>query len=144
MQIRVALPSDKLYFKIGEVAGIVGVAAHVLRYWETEFRSLKPQKSSKQQRVYRRRDVETLLRIKHLLYTERFTIAGAKRRLKEDPQSSMAPPSSDSVARASLGRVREAVSELRALLDVETERTAADPAALVAQAGGVTAVADGR
>jgi DNA-binding transcriptional MerR regulator len=73
----------KLYYRIGEVAGIVGVEAHVLRYWETEFRSIRPQKSAKGQRVYTRRDVETLLKVKELLYAHRFTIAGARRKLRE-------------------------------------------------------------
>ncbi|MGB1701222.1 MAG: MerR family transcriptional regulator, partial [Nannocystaceae bacterium] len=67
------LGSDKVFFKIGEVAEIVGVATHVLRYWENEFKSIRPQKSKSQQRVYRRRDVETLLKIKHLLYGEKYT-----------------------------------------------------------------------
>lgn len=74
---------EKLYFRIGEVAGIVGVEPHVLRYWETEFRSIRPQKSAKGQRVYSRRDVETLLKVKELLYSHRFTIAGARRKLRE-------------------------------------------------------------
>ena len=73
----------KLYYRIGEVSQIVGVEPHVLRYWETEFRSIRPQKSRKGQRVYSRRDVDKLLRVKDLLYTHRFTIAGARRRLRE-------------------------------------------------------------
>ena len=73
---------DKLYFRIGEVAGIVGVEPHVLRYWETEFRSIRPEKSRKGQRVYSRRDVDTLLKVKELLYSHRYTIAGAKRKLR--------------------------------------------------------------
>ena len=73
----------KLYYRIGEVSDIVGVQPHVLRYWETEFRSIRPQKSSKGQRVYSRRDVDKLLRVKDLLYTHRFTIEGARRRLRE-------------------------------------------------------------
>jgi DNA-binding transcriptional MerR regulator len=73
---------DKLYFRIGEVADIVGVEPHVLRYWETEFRSIRPEKSRKGQRVYSRRDVETLLKVKELLYGHRYTIAGAKRKLR--------------------------------------------------------------
>lgn len=73
---------DKLYFRIGEVASIVGVEPHVLRYWETEFRSIRPEKSRKGQRVYSRRDVETLLKVKELLYGHRYTIAGAKRKLR--------------------------------------------------------------
>jgi len=138
----VDLGSDKLYFKIGEVAEIVDVAPHVLRYWETEFRSIRPQKSSKQQRVYRRRDVERLLRIKHLLYVERFTIAGARKRLKEEPDGPMAAPAGHVRARNSLQRVRAALADLRAVVDGETQRTAADPAALVRQAGGVHAATD--
>lgn len=73
----------KLYYRIGEVSQIVGVEPHVLRYWETEFRSIRPQKSRKGQRVYSRRDVDKLLRVKDLLYTHRFTIEGARRRLRE-------------------------------------------------------------
>ncbi|MBN4050118.1 MerR family transcriptional regulator [Desulfobulbus sp. AH-315-M07] len=75
---------DKLYFRIGEVANIVGVEPHVLRYWETEFRSIRPEKSRKGQRVYSRRDVDTLLKVKDLLYGHRYTIAGAKRKLRGD------------------------------------------------------------
>src|SRR5215468_11019246 len=71
----------KLYFRIGEVAGLVGVEPHVLRYWEREFRSIRPTKSAKGQRVYSRRDVENLLRVRELLYRDGFTIAGAKKRL---------------------------------------------------------------
>jgi DNA-binding transcriptional MerR regulator len=73
----------KLYYRIGEVSQIVGVEPHVLRYWESEFRSIRPQKSRKGQRVYSRRDVDKLLRVKDLLYTHRFTIEGARRRLRE-------------------------------------------------------------
>lgn len=74
---------DKLYFKIGEVSRLLGVKPHVLRYWEHEFRVVRPSKSSSKQRLYRRRDVETLLTIRGLLYDERFTIAGAKKRLRD-------------------------------------------------------------
>ena len=74
---------NKLYFRIGEVAKIVDVKPYVLRYWETEFSVLKPGKTPSRHRLYRRRDVETLLVIKNLLYEEGFTIAGAKKRLKE-------------------------------------------------------------
>ncbi len=74
---------NKLYFRIGEVAKIIGVKPYVLRYWETEFPILKPGKTPSRHRLYRRRDVETLLDIKRLLYEEGFTIAGAKKRLKD-------------------------------------------------------------
>src|SRR3954469_14030979 len=73
----------KLYYRIGEVAQIVGVQPHVLRYWETEFRTIRPQKSHKGQRVYSRKDVEKLLKVKDLLKTQGFTIAGAKKKLRE-------------------------------------------------------------
>jgi DNA-binding transcriptional MerR regulator len=75
-----SLPS-KLYFRIGEVADLVGVEPHVLRYWEREFRTIRPTKSAKGQRVYSRRDVENLMRVRELLYREGFTIAGAKKKL---------------------------------------------------------------
>ena len=78
-----AIP-EKLYFKIGEVCEIVGVQAHVLRYWETEFPMLTPQKNRAGQRTYRRRDVEMALRVKELLYEEQYTIAGAKKRLASE------------------------------------------------------------
>ena len=75
---------EKIYFKIGEVCELVGVQAHVLRYWETEFPMLSPQKNRSGQRSYRRRDVEISLRIKQLLYDEMFTIAGAKKKLQAE------------------------------------------------------------
>jgi DNA-binding transcriptional MerR regulator len=80
-QPSVAIP-EKIFFKIGEVCDLVGVQAHVLRYWETEFTVLSPQKNRSGQRSYRRRDVEIALRIKELLYDDLFTIAGAKKRLQ--------------------------------------------------------------
>jgi DNA-binding transcriptional MerR regulator len=73
---------DKLYFKIGEVSELLGVEPYVLRYWETEFPALSPKKSGTGHRLYRRKDVELLLRIKHLLYEKRFTIEGARQSLK--------------------------------------------------------------
>jgi DNA-binding transcriptional MerR regulator len=75
---------EKIYFKIGEVCDLVGVQPHVLRYWETEFPMLSPQKNRSGQRSYRRRDVEMALRIKELLYDEMFTIAGAKKKLQSE------------------------------------------------------------
>ncbi len=83
---------DKPFFKIGETARMCGVKPYVLRYWETEFRSVKPQKTRSQQRLYRKRDVELLLRIRHLLYEERFTIEGARARLRELGHDEAAPP----------------------------------------------------
>jgi DNA-binding transcriptional MerR regulator len=78
-----AIP-EKLFFKIGEVCDIADVQAHVLRYWETEFPMLAPQKNRAGQRTYRRRDVEMALRIKELLYEEKYTIAGAKNKLTNE------------------------------------------------------------
>lgn len=77
-----AIP-DKPYFKIGEAARLCAVKPYVLRYWETEFHSVRPQKTRSQQRLYRRKDVEHLLRIRQLLYEQRFTIEGARARLRE-------------------------------------------------------------
>src|SRR5687767_9628178 len=82
----VAIP-EKLFFKIGEVCELAGVQAHVLRYWESEFPMLAPQKNRAGQRVYRKRDVEIALRIKELLYEDQYTIAGAKKRLANDLRS---------------------------------------------------------
>jgi len=79
-QDRVAIP-DKLYYRIGEVEAITEVPAYVLRYWESEFRLLRPKKNPAGQRLYRRRDLDLVLRIKTLLYDERLTLEGAKKRL---------------------------------------------------------------
>ena len=79
----IAIP-EKLFFKIGEVCELAGVQAHVLRYWESEFPMLAPQKNRAGQRVYRKRDVEMALRIKELLYEDQYTIAGAKKRLANE------------------------------------------------------------
>src|SRR3989440_5546391 len=75
---------EKLFFKIGEVCDITGVQAHVLRYWESEFPMLAPQKNRAGQRTYRKRDVEMVLRIKELLYEDQYTIAGAKKKLTNE------------------------------------------------------------
>jgi DNA-binding transcriptional MerR regulator len=78
---------DKLYFRIGEVASLCRLPAYVLRFWETEFPQLKPVKSSTGQRMYRKRDVEFVVRIKKLLYENGFTIAGARAQLREETKS---------------------------------------------------------
>lgn len=74
---------DKLFFKIGEVADLAGVEQHVLRYWEDEIDALKPTKNRSGQRLYQKRDVQLVLEIKRLLYEEKFTVAGAKNKLKK-------------------------------------------------------------
>src|SRR5258708_22145393 len=78
---------DKLYFKIGEVSELLGVEPYVLRYWESEFPVLSPKKSGTGHRLYRRKDVELLLRIKHLLYEKRFTIEGARQTLHAEARA---------------------------------------------------------
>ncbi len=142
----VDLGSEKLYFKIGEVAQIVGVPAYVLRYWETEFKVIKPQKSRAQQRVYRRRDVETLLKIKHLLYAKKFTIAGARQQLRQaGDEVEMAAPASSYLAAQSLASVRSELDELIAWVAAADEQQgslAADPAAYVQAMGGAKAMVD--
>jgi len=78
---------DKLYFRIGEVASLCHLPAYVLRFWESEFPQLKPVKSSTGQRMYRKRDVENVLRIKQLLYEQGFTISGARQQLRTETKS---------------------------------------------------------
>jgi DNA-binding transcriptional MerR regulator len=106
----------KLYYRIGEVSHIVGVEPHVLRYWESEFRSIRPQKSRKGQRIYSRRDVDKLLKVKDLLYTHGFTIAGARKRLREGGAEPEAKAAVEAEPRAELvaqPRARGALVELR-------------------------------
>jgi len=83
---------DKLYFKIGEVSELLGVEPYVLRYWESEFPVLSPKKSGTGHRLYRRKDVELLLRIKHLLYEKRFTIEGARQSLQAESRAPKPKP----------------------------------------------------
>src|SRR5262245_3032662 len=125
---------NKLFFKIGEVCEITDTQPYVLRYWESEFPALAPAKNSSGQRIYRRRDIETVLRIKQLLYEEGFTIAGAKKRLEAEqagrvdtPQPTPPPvtPEPGAVAaapadergRSALLQVREQLREILTLLD---------------------------
>ncbi|MBU0480290.1 MAG: MerR family transcriptional regulator [Proteobacteria bacterium] len=90
---------DKIYFKIGEVSDIVGVDPHVLRYWESEFGVIKPHRASSKQRLYRRSDVENIIRIKELLYDQGFTIAGARKALRQEKKDpgveEICPPAID-------------------------------------------------
>lgn len=100
----VAIP-EKLFFKIGEVCELSGVQAHVLRYWESEFPMLAPQKNRAGQRTYRKRDVEMALRIKELLYEDQYTIAGAKKKLAGELRGTSklkVVPSPDATAQQSL------------------------------------------
>lgn len=109
---RRALP-DKLFFRIGEVAALVGVKAHVLRYWEEELGVLMPMKTRGAHRQYRRRDVEIALRIKEMLQDEGLTLGGVKKRLREE---SLLPPAKPTKAVATLDPARDAELRLRAAL----------------------------
>lgn len=82
---------DKLFFRIGEVSRLTGIEPYVLRYWETEFDALQPPKGRTGQRRYRRQDVETVMKIQHLLYEEKFTIAGARQHLREEAGAARLP-----------------------------------------------------
>ncbi|TLM62528.1 MAG: MerR family transcriptional regulator [Deltaproteobacteria bacterium] len=83
---------DKLYFKIGEVAELTGIKPHVLRYWESEIGSIRPTKNRHQQRLYRQRDIELILRLKDLLYSQGYTIAGARKLLRRKPAEPVVTP----------------------------------------------------
>jgi DNA-binding transcriptional MerR regulator len=113
MSPRPELP-DKLYFKIGEVAKLVGVKPYVLRYWESEFSIVKPGKTTSRHRLYRHKDVETLLEIRRLLHVERYTIEGAKRRLRETGRAA----ASDTIQ--VLATVRTELLDLCRLLEPDT------------------------
>ena len=109
---------DRLYFRIGEVAKLCKLPAYVLRFWETEFPQLKPVKSSTGQRMYRRKDVEGVLRIKTLLYEEGFTIAGARQHLKDEikdgkKQSALPFPVA---AAPNLNYIRQGLNDILSLL----------------------------
>jgi len=114
---------DKLYFKIGEVAELTGAKPHVLRYWESEFSLLRLTKSRSQQRLYRRKDIELILRLKDLLYNQGFTIAGARKKLREpEPEPPVASgqltlPLDTAAERRLLEEIRNDLQRLRALLD---------------------------
>src|SRR5688500_14317257 len=96
---------NKLFFKIGEVCEITDTQPYVLRYWESEFPALAPAKNSSGQRIYRRRDIETVLRIKELLYQEGFTIAGAKKKLEAEMAGRTETPGARAAAEAAAAAV---------------------------------------
>ena len=125
-----AIP-NKLFFKIGEVCEITDTQPYVLRYWESEFPALAPAKNSSGQRIYRRKDIETVLRIKQLLYDEGFTIAGAKKKLEAEASGQGPTPGSladqaagegDDKTRDVLFEVKDQLRELLTLLDRDAKR----------------------
>jgi DNA-binding transcriptional MerR regulator len=111
--------AEKLYYRIGEVETITGVPAYVLRYWESEFKLLRPKKNPAGQRVYRRRDLDLVLRIKTLLYDERLTLEGAKKRLLAESRRASEQLDlglKEAAYASALRRIRERLTTLRARL----------------------------
>lgn len=108
---------DKLYFRIGEISQLVGVDAHVLRYWETEFR-MKPHRSSSGQRLYRKQDLARFLRIRRLLHDEGYTIAGARKIMSGGAQAATtAPPADTARLKEVLDRIESLRYQIRAFRD---------------------------
>jgi DNA-binding transcriptional MerR regulator len=109
---------DKLYFRIGEVAALCHLPTYVLRFWESEFPQLKPVKSSTGQRMYRKRDVESVLRIKQLLYEQGFTISGARQQLRAETKSdkSQAAIPFPSPSAPEIQHIRQGLREILTLL----------------------------
>jgi DNA-binding transcriptional MerR regulator len=110
---------DKLYFRIGEVSRLCGLPSYVLRFWETEFPQLKPSKSGTGQRMYRKIDVESVLRIKNLLYDQGFTIAGARQHLRADVKRKQSPlpfAVTNGAGRSDLKHLRQGLREILGIL----------------------------
>lgn len=107
---------DKSYFRIGEVSKILNVEPYVVRYWETEFRTIKPVRTRTSQRLYRKKDVEELLNIRNLLYSQRFTIDGAKKQLyktKEDREAK----NKNSEEKERLIRIKEELMQIKEMFN---------------------------
>ncbi len=122
---------DKLYFKIGEVSALVGVQAHVLRYWEKEVPAIRPGKSASNQRRYRRKDVEIFREIRRLLYEERYTLAGARRRIMTGEKGEGAPEAIEAASETVHGDVEAEVET-----EIELQRLpSGDPEASQPQLG---------
>jgi DNA-binding transcriptional MerR regulator len=102
---------DKLYFKVGEVSSLAEVPTSVLRFWETEFNQIKPKRTDSGQRLYRKKDVELILKIKHLLYEKKFTIPGARQHINK--KSTETPPSKST---SMIHEIRSELEAIRALL----------------------------
>ena len=116
--MRPSIP-DKLFFKIGEVAEIAEVEQHVLRYWEEEFDVLKPNKNRSGQRLYQKKDIEQVLEIKQLLYADKFTIAGAKKKLKQKKSTNEGAQLDFGFDREALADwKRKATQELNSILSI--------------------------
>jgi DNA-binding transcriptional MerR regulator len=109
---------DKLYFRIGEVATLCRLPAYVLRFWESEFPQLKPVKSSTGQRMYRKRDVESVLRIKQLLYEQGFTVSGARQQLRAEtkPDKTQGTIPFPAQSSAEIQHIRQGLREILSML----------------------------
>jgi DNA-binding transcriptional MerR regulator len=107
---------DKTYFRIGEISKILGVEPYVVRYWESEFSTIRPIRTKSEQRLYRRKDLEELALIKRLLYQDKFTIAGAKKKLQELRKESPAPSAGDEECRGKLLSIKQELQAIRDLL----------------------------
>ena len=106
----VQIPDDKRYFRIGEASRIVGVEPYVLRYWESEFPQVRPERADSNQRTYQRKDLENLLTVKKLLYEEKMTIEGARRRLRQEKGNQI------SVESSVLDEIKTELSEILKML----------------------------
>ncbi len=106
----VQIPDDKRYFRIGEASRIIGVEPYVLRYWESEFSQVRPERADSNQRTYQREDLENLLTVKKLLYEDKMTIEGAKRRLRQEKGDKI------SVDSAFLGDIKIELSKILKML----------------------------
>ena len=118
------ISSERLYYRIGEVSRVTGLKPHVLRYWESEFKVIKPYKAGSLQRLYRRKDLDLILKIKKLLYEEGFTIAGAKRKIRDLEKAEnkqmklrLVERKSDGKDHELLATIREELREIRKMLE---------------------------
>ena len=123
--VEVMIP-DKLYFRIGEVSRLCGLPSYVLRFWETEFPHLKPTKSSTGQRMYRRLDVENVLRVKKLLYEEGFTISGARQYLRAEVKKKQNPLPFIARSDDNLTQIKQLRQGLREILGLLSAKRKAD------------------
>ncbi len=110
-----ALP-DKLFFRIGELSELIGVEPHVLRYWESQFRILNPAKNRSGNRVYQRREIELIMLVKHLLYTEKYTIEGARQKIEQYRRSGELKP--EARRALALETVKDLRVELKSVLAI--------------------------
>lgn len=104
---------DKMYFKIGEVSEITGLESHVLRFWESEFKNIKPRRTSTGQRMYRKNDIQLILYIKHLLHNEKFTIQGARKYIESESGNSKTIES----GKIDVSYIRSELEDIKKMLD---------------------------